>query len=76
MAQVLGLVDDDDDVPSRQVLVEKEHAQLVEQLDPLGAVIRDAELRQQRLQQLDVTQRRVYEPRRDVLAVRVPAAPC
>ena len=64
---MLGLIHDDDDVPTRQVLFQEEAPELVEQLDLLGAVVRDAEFRQQRLQQLDVAQRRVDDPRRDVL---------
>ena len=65
--QVLGLVDDDDDVPPREVLLEEEGPELVEQLDLLRAVVGEAEFREQRLQQLDVAQRRVDQSRRDVL---------
>ena len=56
---MLGFVHDDDDVPPRLMLLEEVFAQLVEQPDFPGAVIRDAELREQALQQLDVAQRRV-----------------
>jgi hypothetical protein len=48
---VLGLVDDDDDVPPRQVLLQEKGPELVEQLDLLRAVVGEAELREQRLQQ-------------------------
>ncbi len=53
-------------------LFQEEVPELIEQLDLLGAVVRDAELRQQRLQQLDVAQRRVDEPSRNVLRAEFP----
>ncbi len=69
--QVLGLVHDDHDVTPGQVLLEEVRAQLVEQLHLPVAVVGDAELRQQALQQLDVGEGRVRKPRDDVIRAQL-----